>query len=334
MRVNIFMMSAFNDAQRAVLRAFKDGVLAYYSQELLGQPLNKQNYIQNERLLKKQDIWVDALYAEKFKECSMAVQFGSVKSREILHHIVKQDIKDKAENIMFLETPLIGRVVNNKDQHDYFRIGVNGFLNGEGHFNNENSPPDRWNRFKDMYGYKDFNGWKDHTKGAILLLVQLPGDASLRGQDMAEWVKETVFKIRSYTDREIIIRLHPAMGDKGRTAFMGEMSDLIFNNIKNITWSGGRAIPLLKDFERSGICISYSSGSAIDAVLNGVPCITADEGNFVWPIASRSIDDLNDPYLADKETVQQWLYDLSYCQWSTEEIKDGTAWKHFNGDRK
>lgn len=333
MRVNIFMMSAFNDAQRSVLRAFKDGVLAFYSHELLGKALTNESYIEIERLLKREDIWVDSLYANKFKECNFAIQFGSVKAREALHHIIKQDIKDKAENIIFLETPLIGRTINSKDQHEFFRIGLNGFLNGEGYFNNKNCPPDRWIRFKDLYGYKDFNGWKDHRQGAILLLVQLPGDASLRGQDMAEWVTETVLKIREQTDREIIIRLHPAMGDKGKTAFIGELSSLILSNVKNITWSN-KVTSLENDFKKSGICISYTSGSAIDAVMNGVPCITTDEGNFVWPIASRSVDDLNDPYLADKETVQQWLYDLSYCQWNVEEIKNGTVWKHFNGDCK
>ena len=333
MRVNIFMMSAFNDAQRSVLRAFKDGVLSFYSNILLDRSITKENYIETERLLKRQDIWVDSLYADKFKECNIAVQFGSVKAREALHHIVKQDIKDKADNIIFLETPLIGRTINSKDQHEYFRIGLNGFLNGEGYFNNDACPSDRWTRFKDLYGYKDFNGWKDHKQGAILLLVQLPGDASLRGQDMAEWVKETVLKIRAQTDREIIIRLHPALGDKGRTAFIGEMSDLILSNVKNITWSN-KVSSLENDFKKSGICISYSSGSSIDAVLNGVPCITTDEGNFVWPISSHDITEIDDPYLADKDTVQQWLHNLSYCQWSIDEIKQGTVWKHLIGDDK
>jgi len=329
MRVNIFMLSAENNNLKDVLRHMHRGIIAFYSRELLNVELNDQNYIHTQRMLKKQDINVTAMYAEKFKECDVAVQFGSAKAREALHHVVKTDIKENAKNIFYIETPLLGRVISNKHQYEFYRLGVNGFLYGEGEFNNENSPPDRWEMLKSIYGYNDFNGWKDHTAGPILLLAQLPGDASLRTQDMAEWISETVHKIREQTDREIVIRLHPAMSAKGRTALIGDLWEMILSNIENVRFSNP-TVSLRKDLDEASICVSYTSGSSIDAILAGVPCIACDEGNFAWPISSKTVDDINDPYLASKEEVQQWLYDLSYCQWSIDEIKDGTAWAHYN----
>ena len=329
MRINIFMLSAENDNLKSILRDVHMGITSFYAKELLNVDLTDKNYIEIERLLKKQDIWINTLYSDKFKECDVAVQFGSAKAREALHHVIKTDIKENAKNIFYIETPLLGRIINNKHQYDFYRLGINGFLNGEGEFNNFNSPPDRWNILKNLYGYKDFQGWKDHTKGNILLLAQLPGDASLRTQDMSEWIKETVNKIRAITDRKIIIRLHPAMSPKGKSALIGDLWEMVISNIPNVEYSRpGTA--LQKDLDEAGICVSYTSGSSIDAVLAGVPCIACDEGNFVWPISSKNVEDINNPYLASKELVQQWLYDLSYCQWSVEEIKDGTAWAHYS----
>lgn len=325
MRINIFMLSAENDTLKTILRNMHRGVLSYYASDKLSTTVTDENFIQTQRLLKREDIWVDNIYAEKYKPCDVAIQFGSAKARDALHHIVKTDIKENAKNIVYVETPLLGRAINNKHNYEFYRLGVNGFLYGEGNFNCDNSPPDRWNMFKSLYGYKDFSGWKDHTKGPILLLAQLPGDASLRTQDMAEWVKETISNIRSITDRKIIIRLHPAMSEKGRNAFIGDLSELILENDGNISFSKNT---LNQDLNKAGICISYTSGSSIDAILAGVPCIACDEGNFTWPISSHSWEDINEPYLADKEVVQQWLYDLSYCQWSVDEIKTGKAWAH------
>lgn len=327
MRINVFMLSAFNNAQKDLLRDMHRGILSHYSSSLLDRTLTDENFIETERLLKKQDIWIDNIYAERFKQCSVAVQFGSAKARDALHHVLKQDIKENAKDIVYIETPLLGRTVNNRDLHDYFRIGVNGFLYGEGDFNCNNSPGDRWQMFKSLYGYKDFTGWKDHTKGPILLLAQLPGDASLRTQDMSEWIKETVYKLRSMTDREILIRLHPAMSDKGKTALFGDLSEMFLQNISNVRFSNAT---LSQDLNAAGICISYTSGSTIDAILAGVPCISVDEGNFAWPITSHYIEDITDPYLADPKTVQQWLHDLSYCQWNKDEIKTGKAWAHLS----
>lgn len=329
MRINVFMLSAENDNLKSILRKMHRGITAFYAKELLNTKLTDENLVYTQRLLKKKDIWITNMYSEQFKECDVAIQFGSAKARDALHHVIKTDIKENAKNIFYIETPLLGRIINNKHQYDFYRLGVNGFLYGEGQFNNENSPPDRWNMLKKLYNYKDFTGWKDHTSGPILLLAQLPGDASLRTQDMSEWITETVHKIRSITDREIVIRLHPAMSAKGRASLIGDLWEMILSNIPNIRFSNAN-VSLNADLKSAGICVSYTSGSSIDAILQGVPCIACDEGNFAWPISSKDVDDINNPYLADVETVQQWLYDLSYCQWSQDEIKDGTAWAHYN----
>jgi len=71
--------------------------------------------------------------------------------------------------------------------------------------------------------------------------------------------------------------------------------------------------------------VSYTSGSSIDSILEGVPVIPGSEYNFVYDISSHTLDDIENPKLGDRK---QLLYDLAYAQWSVQEIEKGTAWEH------
>ena len=41
---------------------------------------------------------------------------------------------------------------------------------------------------------------------------------------------------------------------------------------------------------------------------------------------------INEPWFPDEELIYKWLCHLSYCQFSIDEIKDGTAWNILNND--
>ena len=56
-----------------------------------------------------------------------------------------------------------------------------------------------------------------------------------------------------------------------------------------------------------------------------MPVITCSEYNFMWPISSHSIEDIETPKLGSR---QQTFYDLAWTQWSVDEIKQGKPWEH------
>jgi len=327
-RINLFMLSGENDYLKTLLRDMHFGIINCYSKNLLSTSVSDNNYTMIiDKLSKQEKICVDMIYAEKFKTCNVAIQFGGVKARETLHHAIKTDIKDKANNIVFLETPLLGRKIDNNNAYEYYRLGVNGFLNGEGDFNNKNCPDDRWQIIAKKYGYSPkFKGWKDHTKGPILLITQLPGDSSLRHQNHGEWICNTVRKIRQRTNREIRIRLHPALSEKGKTALFGDIKELFIKNTPDIHFSTNQFS--YQDFEECGIVVSYTSGTSVEAVIHGTPVIALDQGNFAWDISSKDINNIIKPVLAETADVNQWLNDLAYSQWTVDEIRSGIAWDH------
>lgn len=314
MKIVVSLASCANNIERQVLRAMYEGIV--------------QHYRDMSELLK--DVGAPEVilsYDANCPRCDVAVQFGALKERTAEHHVARQSIKEHARSIVYVETPLLGRQISDRNLYDYYRVGVNGFLNGQGTFYLESDLSEkRLDKMIKSEHIKKFPGWKDHTQGNILILPQLPGDASLRGQKMAEWLLDTIDAVRAITQRPIVVRLHPAMSVKGRQEFLGEISGVLLANHANITWLPGHNTTLKDDLDNSGVCISYSSGSSIDAVLQGVPVIAMDEANFAWPISSHTVEDITDPYLATNDEIKDWLVRLANSQWTPAEMAKGLPW--------
>ena len=72
--------------------------------------------------------------------------------------------------------------------------------------------------------------------------------------------------------------------------------------------------------------VTAGSNAAFDAILAGVPAIIL--GNAIArPISSTSLDDIENPRLATKEEVEQWLYNIAWCMFTEQEMRDGLAWR-------
>jgi hypothetical protein len=320
MKILVSIASGSNNTERNILRSFFDGVERFYFQ--------KFGTTEHKILKKDHGIDLRMSYDPEIEKCDIAVQFGTVKDRSAEHHITKQSIKKNSKTVIYVETPLLGRVISDRNSYAFYRIGVNGFLNNDGvFFHEERFDQTRLEKLKKYLTIPEFKGWKNHREGNILILCQLPGDASLRGQRMSEWLLDTLEIIRERTDRNILVRLHPAMSAKGKTEFYSEIGPVLFKNYKNLSWSDGSA-SLAEDLNSAGICVTYSSGSAIDAVLAGVPVIALDEGNLAYNISSHRLDDLDRPKQASGTEINQWLINLANSQWSENEILNSTVWNH------
>jgi hypothetical protein len=321
MKILVSISSGSNNTERNILRAFFDGIEKYYFEKY---------EIESHKVLKKHyDVDLRLSYDPEIEKCDIAVQFGTAKERAAEHHVTKQSIQKNAKTIVYVETPVLGRVINEKNNYAYYRVGVNGFLNNDGVFFNEESfNKNRLHKLKQHLSIPEFSGWKNHKEGNILILCQLPGDASLRGQRMSEWLIDTVDALRIQTDRPISIRLHPAMSHKGRAELVSELGPILFKNYQNVYWFDGTGTTLQEDLNNAGICVTYSSGSAIDAILSGVPVLALDEGNLAYPVSSHRLDNLDNPKLVSIEKINEWLIALANSQWCEQEMLDGKVWNH------
>jgi hypothetical protein len=71
------------------------------------------------------------------------------------------------------------------------------------------------------------------------------------------------------------------------------------------------------------VVICSSSTAGFEAIIQGAPTICLDPKNEIAPVCSASID--ADLYVGDRA---QWLHEMSYKQWSLDEIASGEAWEH------
>ena len=256
-----------------------------------------------------------------YQPCDVAVFFGSWKNRDTPWHNVKNDIVAKANNFIVLETPLIGRgPVAEIMQDNWFRIGINGFLADTGNFNNEDCDGSRWSTLSTALGLSLTEYKKNPSlQDPVIIPLQLPGDASLRGACIEKWVCEAATEVRSVSDRPIIIRT-PQLPRAFNKAYMYKMG-----TIPKLTFQEGTRDNLFRTLKDAHCTVVYSSGLSVDSLLTGCPTIACSPSNFCYEDVQNCPSSIEHLYRPDRT---QLFYNLSYAQWHVKEMAAGLPWIH------
>lgn len=325
MDIKIFMASAADINERNRLKAIGQGIQSWIDQNIAPNDLalatvrigRWQQFAQRPAHVLEYE------YGEAYKTCDLAVIFGSWKPREKGTHQTRTSVAMNARQFLVIETPLLNR--HTDKINEYWRIGINGYLNRDAQWPrlNPTEASDRLEKFGISW-----DGWKNQSQGHVVVALQLPGDASLRGQDINEWALDAVLRIRRVCDRPIVVRCHPLVSDRGMQDHSELATKILMAGIDKIKFSDGATVSWADDIKGALCTVTYSSGMAIDSVLAGIPTIACDEGNFAWGISSNSIEDIKNIRRASREEINQWLRFLVGCQWNLEEMRDGTAWNH------
>jgi len=258
-------------------------------------------------------------YDEKYYDCDCAVIFGSWKDRDAPHHKLKNNIVKKAKNFIVVETPLIGRgPVSDVMGDNWYRVGLNGFLADTGNFNNQHKGMDRWNLIRKYLGV-ELSGYNDLPGEYIIVALQLPGDASLRGASIEDWCHQTCEGIRELTDMPIVIRT-PQLEREYKAGPLKKATSL--PNVSMVKGTKENMVPMLK---KAHSAVTYSSGFSIDALIHGCPVVAMDPGSFVYSLGSNSIESAVNPKYLNRD---QLMFNLSYAQWHISEIENGLPWRH------
>lgn len=312
------MQSANSVNEREILKKFGTGVRSWMEEKLSAAQIDKS--ITRIDLPSKKNppkYILEFDYSEEYTKCDVAVIFGSWKPRDKGHHITRNSVANNADCFICIETPLLNRRTD--AVNTAWRVGINGFLNQSAYW------PTAKNIERIGAVKIEWDGWRNDPEGHIVLALQLPGDASLRGADINDWAIHAIRELRSVTDRAIRIRSHPMLSDRGWTSH----ADLIVETTKhaNIQFSQGRETPWRDDIANAYCTVTYTSGMAIDSVLDGIPTIACDPGNFAWGISSNSLSDVENIKLANGIEIGRWIKALSNCQWTEDEMYSGDCWR-------
>lgn len=185
------------------------------------------------------------------------------------------------------------------DRFSWTSLAWNG-LNGRGEF--PVPPDDNGDRFCTHHSFKP---WRKTDGEYVLLMGQVPGDASLQGRNLLPWYEETARQATKAYGLPVVFRPHPLAERKGFR--------------QNVPYTKRSSRELAQDLERAHVVITYNSNSAVDAVIAGVPAVAVDPGSMAWPVAGHAVGDRIMP------NTSEWMRDLAWKQWQLDEISSGVA---------
>jgi hypothetical protein len=206
------------------------------------------------------------------------------------------------KNILVLEGGFI------QPRKEWPSLGFNG-LNGYAAF----APAaDNGERFQKYHAHH-LKPWKQHKSGYALLIGQVPGDRSLHGLNMNRWLQVMANRLNK-TGIEVVYRPHPRVRKKA-----DKTEKELFVPVGTRLSTG----TLEQDIANAAYTVIYSSTTAVESVLAGVPAVVMSEGSIAWPVTSH---DQKEPFYTPDRT--KWCNDLAWRQWSKKELSNGTAWEH------
>lgn len=273
-------------------------------------------------------------HARSYEPCDVAIVWGSPKDRARGKHDLKREIRERHKGpVIVLETPLLGRHVVARNSlrgllygrlgfyrpYGEFRAALGGVTRATGDFCLESIDPLRLAQLRQRLGLPVPAPYRKSGEH-IVVFGQTPGDASLDGIDINQWIVSNVRRLLEVSRRRIVLRLHPrALTDaQSITAMLGPDCGVLLQDPARV--SLGEAL------DGAWAAITYSSGAAIDALMQGVPVVAMSPGSFAYDVAEHSVDTIEAPRFHDRE---QWLNRLAHCQWSLAELREGTAWRRF-----
>jgi hypothetical protein len=151
------------------------------------------------------------------------------------------------------------------------------------------------------------HSWK---KGGRKILIAAPDEKPCKfyNIDLEEWINDTIYTLKQYTDREIVVRQRV----KSRS------DRILTNTLKEALDDDVHAL------------VTYNSNSATEAILYGYPAFTLAPTHAASPVSSQDLSQIETPYYPDKDKVYAWACHLAYGQYHIDELKNGAAWRMLN----
>lgn len=239
---------------------------------------------------------------------------GDLRSRIIQKQLERSKFVVAVDSNLFL-------YANTENPLHYLRYSFNGVFPSTGIYCDTEIDPARWQKIS-----SDLNiSLKNYrTNGShILLCMQRNGGWSMSGKDSQDWANETIAEIRKYSERPIVIRLHPGDKETKRIFKAGPpLCKVKFDY--GVTLSHNEN--LLDDLKNCWAVVNHNSSPVVGAAIEGYPIFVTDSSNSQCKdIANTRLSQIENPKLPDR---QPWVERLSMSHWKFDELKSGECWAH------
>lgn len=140
----------------------------------------------------------------------------------------------------------------------------------------------------------EMKDWQDPAQkpgGQVLVCAPGRGFGKMFGWDMDAWLTNVVAKLKTLTDRPIVVRDKQAI------------------------------TPLEQDLQNTAVVVTHSSKAAIRAIHAGIPCIV-EHTCACAPVAGSDLAQLESPPMPDRT---RWWASLMCQQFTLDEMRRGAA---------
>jgi len=204
--------------------------------------------------------------------------------------------------------------------HGYLRYSFDGIFPTTGIYCDSIIDKSRWQQISKDTNIKLENMRTNGKK--ILILVQRNKGWSMGGRNVVDWIINTISTIRQYSDRPIVIRVHP--GDKTARIYIPIIQRSIVK-FKDITISSIGST-LQHDLDNAWAVVNHNSSAAVGPIIQGYHCFLTD------PIDSQNAEVSNTDFSLIETPLKfdrhKWLERISMFHWKFSELANGTCWRH------
>ena len=204
--------------------------------------------------------------------------------------------------------------------HHYLRYSFDGVFPSTGIYCDTNIDPKRWQQISQDTSIK-LEPMKNKGKH-ILICAQRNQGWSMGSVRLESWLANTCHAIRKYSDRPIVVRLHPKDNETNRKAYSIQR---MLRNIKDVRLSTNRDV-FDADLKGCWAVVNHNSSSIVGPLIKGYGAfITDPKTSQCAEVAHTGFENIESLQEFDR---QRWLERISMFHWKFNELEDGTAWRH------
>jgi hypothetical protein len=201
-----------------------------------------------------------------------------------------------------------------RSEHEWHRYSLGTVYPDSGTYFFQDLDQTKWQRFSDWHNasLKPWRSSGDH----VLILCQRPKGFNMF-LDQDTWLEKTVDKIRKYTQRPIMIRMHPGDGTR-------------FKQIEKIQKRYGTSVVIsehanIRDALVNCWCtVGINSTPNVVAAIEGVPGYVEDpRRSWAADVAFTDLAQIENPALPDRT---EWTHKIANIHWSNQEVVSGQLW--------
>ena len=219
-----------------------------------------------------------------------------------------------------------GNTITHPKHH--WRVALYSPMNN-GNFLSNDSPSDRWEMLKKEFKVK-YEPWRQSNPDDPILFVLQPKDNwSMNELDPITWFNDVYKTVRPLTDRPFIVRPHPnhvASIESRMQEFPTDVHVAIGQKFFQGDEKKFYRFHFQEAIANCHAVISHNSTATVDSCVRGIPTFCTSDLALCWPVCNQDLTRIETPELPDRT---QWLNDLGYKMWSTEEIKNGTVFRRY-----